>query len=94
MTAPLPKKGTTGKLKQGKGKKTKKQQGMGLGAQVVGGLTLLAVVGGVAALGVYLAESSRPKDAGSQRAPGDAVAVRPTSPAGGHDPRSSDDRAR
>lgn len=65
MTAPLPKKGTTGQLKKGKGKgkgKKKKSAGLSVMAQVIGGLTLLVVVGGVVAAGIYIADRSLPKE--------------------------------
>jgi hypothetical protein len=80
MTGSLPKKGTTGQLKKGKGKpRKKKKAGMGVMAQVIGGLSLLVVVGGVAATGIYLADRALPKE-GQHVTPG-AVArpsIKPT----------------
>jgi hypothetical protein len=89
MTAPLPpKKGTTGRLKGGKGgKKKKKPQGLGMTAQIIGGATLIALTGGLIAAGVYVAERVVPKEAVATPAPG-AVPRPSFSPTlGGLEPR-------
>lgn len=70
MTAPLPKKGTTGRLKTGAKGKKKKKAGMGPMAQLIGGATLVAAVGGMVALGIYVAEKAIPKEAPAPLAPG------------------------
>jgi S-layer homology domain len=62
MTAPLPKKGTTGRLKKGtKPLKKKKKQGLGVMAQVIGGVTLVGLLGGLAAVGIYVADTQLKK---------------------------------